>query len=127
MIDEDEITDDLTNVWRAEALYTELPRQKICNMLLEIAMDTMQVFDFGAQKHPDSGDTPNFLTPEGNKCSLKERGSGVLRHSARTFMHPEAVDEESNLPELLHLLASVSILYIRHKRNIVHPEDSMGA
>jgi len=92
-------------------------------MLEEVKQDTMKVFDFGAQKHPDSGDTPNFLTPEGNKCSKFVRGSGVLRHGARTFMHPEAVDEESNLPELLHLISSAAILYIRQKRNIVSPED----
>jgi len=100
-------------------------RDQIVFMLGEVLKDTMQVFDFGATKHPDSGDTPNFLTPKGSKCSLKERGSGVLRHGARTFMHPEAIDEESNLPELLHLLASASILYIRHKRNIQHPLDKV--
>ena len=99
-------------------------RDKILKMLEEVAADVMQVFDFGAQKHPDSGDEPNFLTPAGNKCSLKERGSGVLRHGARTFMNPGAIDEESNLPELLHLMSSVAILYIRHKRNIVHPDDA---
>jgi len=92
-------------------------------MLEEVLKDTMQVFDFGATKHPDSGDMPNFLTPDGSKCSLKERGSGVLRHGARTFMQPEVLDSESNLPELLHLIASASTLYIRHKRNIQHPED----
>ena len=69
-------------------------RQKIVQMLGEVMSDTMQVFDFGAQKHPDSGDTPNFLTADGNKCSLRERGSSVLRHAARTFMHPAALDEE---------------------------------
>ena len=100
-------------------------RQKIMSMLTEVMTDTMQVFDFGAKKHPDSGDTPNFLTDAGNKCSQYERGSGVLRHAARTFMHPECKDIESRLPELLHLIASVSILYIRHKRNIVHPEDEV--
>jgi hypothetical protein len=99
-------------------------RSKIVAMLAEVMTDTMQVFDFGAEKHPDSGDMPNFLTPNGNKCSLHERGSSVLRHSARTFMHPEMLDEESNLSELLHLLASVSIIYIRHKRNIQHPSDA---
>lgn len=98
-------------------------RQKIIDMLEEVLDDTMQVFDFGAKKHPDSGDTPNFLMPEGNKCSLHERGSGVLRHGARTFMTPDKLDDESGLSEYLHLLASVSILYIRHKRGIVHPED----
>lgn len=100
-------------------------RQQIVDMMCEVVLDTMQVFDFGAKKHPDSGETPNFLTPEGNKCSLHERGSSVLRHAARTFMHPEMKDEESDLPELLHLLASASILYIRQKRNIVHPDDEV--
>ena len=98
-------------------------RKIIIEMLAEILVDTMQVFDFGATKHPDSGDTPNFLQVNGNKCSLRDRGSSVLRHAAETFMHPEAIDEESKLPHLLHLLASVSILYIRHKRNITHPLD----
>ena len=99
-------------------------RQQILDMLEEVKWDTMKVFDFGAQKHPDSGETPNFLTPQGNKCEKKERGSSVLRHAARTFMHPEEIDTESGLPELLHLLASVVILYIRQKRNIVHPVDA---
>jgi len=99
-------------------------RQKIVNMLAEVMKDVMQVFDFGARKHPDSGDTPNFLEKNGNKCSLHERGSSVLRHAARTFEHPERLDEESNLSELLHLLSSASILYIRHKRNITHPIDN---
>ena len=98
-------------------------KQKIVDMMIEVASDTLKVFEFGAAKHPDSGDTPNFLTPKGSKCSLFERGSGVLRHGARTFMHPEVPDAESNLPELLHLMASCAILYIRHKRNIIHPED----
>ena len=92
-------------------------------MLSEVLFDTMQVFDFGAKKHPDSGDTPNFLEKDGNKCSKHDRGSSILRHSARTFMHPEILDSESNLPEILHLLASVSIMYIRNKRNIIHPQD----
>lgn len=98
-------------------------REKILQMLKEVLKDTMRVFDFGAQKHPDSGEVPNFLTSEGNKCSLKERGSSVLRHAARTFMHPESIDDESKLNELLHLMASTAILYIRQKRNIIHPED----
>ena len=98
-------------------------RQQIVDMLEETVTDVMQVFDFGAAKHPDSGDTPNFLTANGNKCSLRERGSSVLRHAARTFMHPEIVDDESGVNEYLHLLASVCILYIRHKRNIIHPTD----
>ena len=92
-------------------------------MLDEVKWDIMKVFDFGAQKHPDSGDTPNFLTAAGNKCSLHERGSGVLRHGARTFMNPDKVDDESGVSEYLHLMSSVAILYIRHKRGIVHPDD----
>lgn len=98
-------------------------REQIIDMLMEVVLDVMQVFDFGAKKHPDSGDTPNFLTPEGNKCSLHVRGSSVLRHAARTFMDPKKLDDESGLNELLHLMSSVSILYIRQKRNIVHPDD----
>lgn len=98
-------------------------RQKILDMLEEVKADVMQVFDFGAQKHPDSGDTPNFLTPEGNKCSLQVRGSSVLRHAARTFMNPGMKDEESNVNELLHLISSAAILYIRQKRGIIHPDD----
>lgn len=98
-------------------------RQKIQQMLEEVFVDVMQVFDFGAQKHPDSGDTPNFLTPNGNKCSLRDRGSSMLRHHAKAFENPGALDDESNLPHLLHGIASDAILYIRHKRNIVHPID----
>ncbi len=100
-------------------------REKTVEMMCEIVQDIMQVFDFGAKKHPDSRDTPNFLTPEGNKCSLKDRGSSILRHSARTFMNPSMKDDESGLPELLHLMSSIAIMYIRHKRNIVHPEDKI--
>jgi len=98
-------------------------RQIIEEMLEEVLGDTMKVFDFGAKKHPDSADTPNFLTPNGNKCSLRDRGSSVLRHGASSFMKPEILNDESNLPDLLHLIASASILYIRQKRNIVHTED----
>ncbi len=98
-------------------------RQKILDMLNEVSRDVMQVYEFGASKHPDSSDNPNFLTKNGNKCSKHDRGSSILRHGARTFMHPEMLDKESGLPELLHLLSSVSIMYIRHKRKIVHPED----
>lgn len=108
--------------------YGKVPPEQQCRfiivkMLEEVIEDTMQVFDFGAKKHPDSGDMPNFLTPEGNKCALKDRGSSVLRHAARTFLNPELKDEESNVNELLHLIASASILYIRQKRNIVYPGD----
>lgn len=100
-------------------------RYKILQMLEEVMADVMQVFDFGARKHPDSGDTPNFLEPDGNKCSKHDRGSSVLRHGARTFMHPEALDVESKLPELLHLMASAAIIYIRDKRKIVHSDDEV--
>jgi hypothetical protein len=98
-------------------------RQQIVDVLAEVVLDTMQVFDFGAQKHPDSGDTPNFLTPSGSKCEVKVRGSGVLRHAAQSFGNPEALDDESNLPHLLHLISSAAILYIRNKRDIAHPND----
>jgi hypothetical protein len=101
-------------------------RQKIIQMMTEVMTDTLTVFDFGAKKHPDSGNTPNFLEVDGNKCSLRERGSSVLRHGARTFMDPGRLDDESNLPELLQLIASASILYIRHKRNITHPLDELA-
>ncbi len=110
---------------KKELLKSNLCRQQIVEMLMEVLIDTLQVFDFGAKKHPDSGDTPNFLEKDGNKCSLKDRGSSVLRHAARTFMNPSAKDEESDLIELLHLISSVSILYIRQKRNIIHPEDKV--
>lgn len=102
-------------------------RQKIKDMLTEIVDDVMLVFDFGAKKHPDSGNTPNFLEDDGNKCSKHDRGSSILRHAARTFMSPNVVDEESGLPELLHLMASASIMYIRVKRDIVHPQDDKYA
>ena len=98
-------------------------RQKILDALEETMNDTMQVFDFGAQKHPDSGNTPNFLTPNGNKCSLYDRGSSILRHAARIFMNPLVLDKESGLPEIQHLLASISMYYIRAKRGIVHGDD----
>ncbi len=97
-------------------------RQKILQMLEEVLTDTMQVFDFGARKHPDSGDTPNFLTPEGNKCSLTVRGNSCLHHAA-DVRSGEKQDWESGLHPALHLIASAAILYIRQKRNIVSPED----
>ena len=100
-------------------------RQQIIEILCEVLADTMQVFDFGAQKHPESGYTPNFLEPGGNKCSLKDRGSSTLRHHAKAFENPGALDEESNLPHLLHGIASDTILYIRHKRKIIHPADEV--
>jgi hypothetical protein len=98
-------------------------REKIVQMLEEVLNDTMQIFDFGAKKHPDSGQTPNFLTPMGSKCEVKVRGSGVLRHAAQSFGNPAALDDESNLPHLLHLISSAAILYIRNKRDIAHPND----
>lgn len=97
-------------------------REKILQMLVEVLKDTMQVFDFGARKHPDSGDTPNFLTPEGNKCSLTVRGNSCLHHSSDVRANVRA-DHESGLHPALHLIASAAILYIRQKRNIVSPED----
>lgn len=97
-------------------------RQKILEMLVEVLADTMQVFDFGAQKHPDSGDIPNFLSPEGNKCSLSVRGNSCLHHSADLRANVR-VDHESGLHPALHLISSAAILYIRQKRNIVHPSD----
>lgn len=97
-------------------------RQQILDMLEEVLTDTMQVFDFGASKHPDSGDTPNFLTPAGNKCSLTVRGNSCLHHSADVRANVRA-DHESGLHPALHLIASAAILYIRQKRNITHPLD----
>lgn len=97
-------------------------RMVILAMLEEVLKDTMQVFDFGARKHPDSGHTPNFLTPEGNKCSLKVRGNSCLHHSS-DVRAGETEDHESKLHPALHLIASAAILYIRQKRNIVHPDD----
>lgn len=97
-------------------------RAQIVQMLCEVLVDTMQVFDFGARKHPDSGDTPNFLTPEGNKCSLTVRGNSCLHHSA-DLRAGETKDWESGLSPALHLIASAAILYIRQKRNIIHPDD----
>ena len=97
-------------------------REQIEDILEEVLNDTLQVFDFGVNKHPDSGDTPNFMTPEGNKCSLKDRGSSCLRHSAELFTG-ETKDWESGLHPALHLISSAAILYIRHKRNLKHPED----
>lgn len=92
-------------------------------MLEEVMKDTMQVFDFGNKKHSDSGDTPNFLTPAGNKCEIEVRGKSILGHAAKSYCNLGALDDESNLPHLLHLISSAAILYIRHKRNIQHPLD----
>lgn len=97
-------------------------RDKIVQMLQEVLNDTMQVFDFGAKKHPDSGDTPNFLTPEGNKCSRSVRGNSCLHHAADT-REGKTVDHESGLHPALHGIASLAIMYIRQKRGIVHSED----
>ena len=99
-------------------------RAIIRETLKEVLDDVMQVFDFGAKKHPDSGAKPNFLMEDGNKCSLKERGKSILGHAASSFEKPLALDSESNLPHLLHLISSAAILYIRAKRGIVHPEDA---
>lgn len=99
-------------------------RQQILDMLDEVITDVMKVFDFGAKKHPDSGDTPNFLTPNGNKCSLTVRGNSCLHHSADVRAGVTA-DHESGLHPALHLISSAAILYIRQKRNITHPEDSV--
>lgn len=97
-------------------------RDKITQMLSEVMRDAMQVFDFGAKKHPDSGEVPNFLTPEGNKCSRIVRGNSCLHHAADVRGGINA-DHESGLHPALHLISSAAILYIRQKRNIVHPED----
>jgi hypothetical protein len=97
-------------------------RQRIVDMLEEVMQDTMNVFDFGAKKHPDSGDTPNFLTKNGNKCAHRDRASSILRHAAETYSKTEA-DHESGLNPILHLVASAAILYIRQKRNIVYGDD----
>ncbi len=97
-------------------------RQQIIDMLIEVCEDTMQVFDFGAKKHPDSGDIPNFLTPNGNKCSLTVRGNSCLHHAADVRADVQQ-DHESGLHPALHLIASAAILYIRQKRMIIHPED----
>lgn len=94
----------------------------ILNMLLELVEDTMQVFEFGAKKHPDSAATPNFLTPNGNKCSQMIRGNSCLHHAADVRAGVKR-DHESGLHPALHLVSSAAILYIREKRNIVHPDD----
>lgn len=119
-----ELNGECGNVYGLESTGSGPCREKILQMMAEVMDDTLQVFDFGAKKHPDSGNTPNFLLPEGNKCARHERGSSILRHAARTFMQPDMKDMESGLPELLHLLASVSIMYIRTKRGILHPDDA---
>lgn len=97
-------------------------RQQIIDMLKEVMDDVMQVYDFGARKHPDSGDTPNFLTPAGNKCSQMVRGNSCLHHSADVRSGVQS-DHESGLHPALHLISSAAILYIRQKRNIIHPDD----
>ncbi len=100
-------------------------RQQILDLLAEVMTDTMQVFDFGAAKHPDSGWQPNFLTENGNKCSLTVRGNSCLHHAADVRAGVKQ-DHESGLHPALHLIASAVILYIRQKRNIVSPEDKKG-
>jgi hypothetical protein len=99
-------------------------REKIKDMLAEVMHDTMAVFDFGHTVHPDAGDTPNFLMPDGNKCDLKTRGKCTLGHVAAAHLNPGAVEDESGLSHLLHAISDCAILYIRHKRNIVHPTDA---
>ncbi len=103
-----------------------LCRNQIVAILSEVLDDTMAVFDFGARKHPDSGDIPNFLLPEGNKCSLVTRGNSCLHHAADVRAGHKK-DWESNLHPALHLIASAVILYIRQKRNIVALEDRGNA
>jgi hypothetical protein len=107
------------------SMYLSTCKFQIVQMLEETMRDTLLVFDFGAKKHPDSGDTPNFLTANGNKCSLKVRGNSCLHHAA-DVRAGEQHDQESNLHPALHLIASAAILYIRQKRNIVHPEDCIN-
>ena len=99
-------------------------RNQIIDMLQEVLEDTMTVFDFGAAKHPDSGNTPNFLMPDGNKCSMTVRGNSCLHHSADLRAGSRA-DEESGLHPALHLISSAAILYIRQKRNIIHSDDEL--
>lgn len=111
-------------ILKKEFLQSSGCREQIIEMLLETVVDTLQVFDFGARKHPDSGDTPNFLTPEGNKCSLTVRGNSCLHHSADVRANIRA-DHESGLHPALHLISSAAILYIRQRRNIVHPDDEV--
>lgn len=107
---------------RRKKINKRTSRLMIEQMMQEVVEDTMQVFDFGANKHPDSGDVPNFLTAGGNKCSLRDRGSSCLRHSAELYVGSKS-DNESKLHPSLHLIASAAILYIRQKRNIIHGED----
>lgn len=96
--------------------------KQIRDFLDEVLNDVFTVFEFGATKHPDSGDTPNFLTVNGNKCSHKQRHDSCFHHLASSFCH-DTKDPESGLNPLLHLIASAAILYIRQKHDIVHPED----
>jgi hypothetical protein len=109
---------------KSQLCRSNICRQQIVEMLMETIVDTMQVFDFGAKKHPDSGDVPNFLTPAGNKCSLEVRGNSCLHHSA-DVRAGKTQDNESGLHPALHLISSAAILYIRQKRKIVHPEDEV--
>lgn len=97
-------------------------KREIQLMLDEVMKDVMKVFEFGAIKHPDSGMVPNFLMPNGNKCSLEIRGNSCLHHSA-DLRAGKKQDHESGLHPALHLISSACILYIRQKRNIVHPDD----
>ena len=58
------------------------------------------------------------------KQTKRDRGSSTLRHHAKAYENPGALDDEYGLPHLLHGIASDDILYIREKRNIVHPMDA---
>ena len=98
-------------------------RETINQMLEEFKQDMMAVFEFGNRKHPDNGETPNFLMPEGNKCSLEARGNSCLHHASDTRAG-KTEDHESKLHPALHGGASFAILYIRHKRGIKHSDDS---
>jgi hypothetical protein len=116
------ILDSIADEERRKKIDKRTSRLMIEQMMQEVVEDVMQVFDFGAKKHPDSGEVPNFLTENGNKCALRDRGSSCLRHSAE-LLTGRTEDEESHLSPALHLIASASILYIRQKRNIIHGED----
>lgn len=95
---------------------------KLIRFMDEVFDDVMRVFAFGADKHPDSGDTPNFLMEDGNKCQHKVRHDSCFHHTAESFCGSKA-DHESGLHPLLHLISSSAILYYRQKHGIVHPDD----
>jgi len=85
-------------------------KMEIVRALEEAMLDTLKVFEFGARKHPDSGDIPNFLTPNGNKCSLEVRGNSCLHHAA-DLRAGKTEDKESGLHPALHLISSAVILF----------------